>query len=395
MTLLRTIHNAGCGSFCTETFGYHSWHKCREHDCFIKYPLFNVVYDCGSSDIKKEVQYQAEKYFNHCGYIDLLFISHLDNDHVNGIRALRRFMGEHTKVVLPYFEIEYRLLSGKGYFAKYTKLVDYLNEEHINIVYIRADNDNNYNDYNDTTIDLEEIIPGSNYASGTIFKLSDHHIVWNYIPFNIQQDVDFQAVKTECKNQGMSDDDIARCIKNEPIDETIKNKLKSVYNTISKVYNGVTKANMSSMLLISKEDASISVRRNEVVNGWQTVSNLNNINLSYNRDCYSLKKASCLYTGDAGLKVKKYFDIVLKYYSKYLSNGVGIMQIPHHGTVKYYPQDLHNKILMEMGFVNITIKSENPLLYAYIPFDFANKHIPLYVVTDKPYSKIVNEVYIK
>lgn len=68
--------------------------------------------------------------------------------------------------------------------------------------------------------------------------------------------------------------------------------------------------------------------------------------------------------------------------------------IHYAGTVKYYPLELHNKIIMEMGFINITIKSEHPLLYAYIPFDFALRHTPLYMVTNDQYSKIINNIIL-
>ncbi|MBQ0088626.1 MAG: hypothetical protein KBT27_04770 [Prevotellaceae bacterium] len=376
----RIIHNAGCGSFCTETFYYHP---------FKEKPFFNVVYDCGSSDMKKEVQQEALNYFSHYGNIDLLFISHLDADHVNGIKALRQFMDGGTKVFLPFFEDGYRLLSGGGYFACYFDLVDFLTQNQIPIIYINADSEENEGE----SIGIEDLGNKTSYLSGAVIILP--HCIWEYIPFNIQEEsVDIDMVKEVCKDKKMTDEDIDSCINHQPINDEIQGKLKKVYNKISKTYTGVTAANMSSMLLISKESNNCDVIRSEVLRGWHTDINSSQINLKYTADDCRLNNASCLYTGDAGLKEKGFFKIVLKYYHKHLSHGVGIMQIPHHGTVHYYPNDLFNQINMEMAFVNITLSSSNPLFYAQIPFDFANKHIPLYIVTKEPYSKIESRIQL-
>lgn len=377
VSMKRIIHNAGCGSFCTETFYFHPWKADKSH--------FNVVYDCGSSDMKQEVQQKALNYFSHYGNIDLLFISHLDEDHVNGIKALRQFMDSETKVFLPFFEDSYRLLSGKGYFAYYFDLVDYLSQNEIPIIFIDAKSINDEN--NSVNIDgLDNLV---HYLSGTIFYLGMSNYIWEYIPFNIQESVDINLVKEVCKEKGMTNEDIDNCINHQPFNGNIKEKLKQVYKDkrISKIYSRVTEANMSSMLLISKESKRGGLR-SEIIEGWYTDINSNQINLNYTTDDYCLNNASCLYTGDAGLRKDDVFDIVLKYYRKHLPNGVGIMQIPHHGTVHYYPENLFNRINMEMAFVNITLSSSSPLFYAQIPFDFANKHIPLYIVDKKSYSRI-------
>ena len=380
----RIIHNAGCGSFCTETFYYHP---------FKEKPFFNVVYDCGSSDMKKEVQQEARNYFSHYGNIDLLFISHLDADHVNGIKALRQFMDGGTKVFLPFFEDGYRLLSGGGYFACYFDLVDFLTQNQIPIIYINANSKENEGE----SIGIEDLGNKTSYPSGAIIILEVRHCIWEYIPFNIQgfniqESIDIKNIKSACIEQKMTEQEIDSCINHHPINNEIQGKLKKVYNKISKTYTGVTAANMSSMLLISKENKSCEVFHSDILDGWHTDINSSQINLKYSTDGYQLRNASCLYTGDAGLKESDFFNIVLKYYHKHLPHGVGIMQIPHHGTVHYYPNDLFNQINMEMAFVNITLSSSNPLFYAQIPFDFANKHIPLYIVTNESYSRINNNV---
>lgn len=382
MNMIRTIHNAGCGSFCTESF--YLPRRCKGR-------YFNMVYDCGSSDMEKEVRQEASNYFAHFGNIDILFISHFDKDHVNGIKALRRYMDNKTKVILPFFEDSYRLLSAKRFFHYYFDLVDYFHQNEIQTIFISADSDNN----NERPIDIRELERNNMYSSGSVFKLMEDYCIWEYIPFNIQESVDINLVKEVCNEKGMTNEDVDSCINHQPINDNLLGKLKQVYKDkrISKIYSGVTEANMSSMLLISKESNNCDVIHNEVLRGWHTDINSSQINLNYTTDDYSLNKASCLYTGDAGLRKDEFFNIVLKYYRKHLPNGVGIMQIPHHGTVHSCPKNLFNRINMEMAFVNITLSSSNPLFYAQIPFDFANEHIPLYIVTKEPYSRIVNDLH--
>lgn len=87
----------------------------------IHYPetnrIFTIVYDCGTSpfiagnsqSLNDEIDYLKEHSFypNHNNEIDLLFISHLDYDHVSGLkRLLREFRVKN--IILPYIEKQYR-----------------------------------------------------------------------------------------------------------------------------------------------------------------------------------------------------------------------------------------------------------------------------------------------
>ena len=71
--LTRTIHPVGQGAFYSEIFSAR------------KNKLFTVVYDCGSND-KEYLKTNIEKF----GTVDLVFISHFHNDHINGIKELQQ-----------------------------------------------------------------------------------------------------------------------------------------------------------------------------------------------------------------------------------------------------------------------------------------------------------------
>ena len=83
MKLIRTFHPVGQGAFYTERF----YDKCGIN-------VFNMVYDCGSSTESSYLQNEINAAFKINDSdnvdIDLLFVSHFHNDHVNGIEELAR-----------------------------------------------------------------------------------------------------------------------------------------------------------------------------------------------------------------------------------------------------------------------------------------------------------------
>ena len=101
-----SFYKAGQGSF----YGGRIWHQEINK-------VFTVVYDCGTSpfiagnsqSLNNEITYFKYRphYFPHNDEIELLFISHLDYDHVSGLkRLLTEFKVKN--IVLPYIEKQYR-----------------------------------------------------------------------------------------------------------------------------------------------------------------------------------------------------------------------------------------------------------------------------------------------
>lgn len=80
--MTRTFHSVGQGAFYTEV-----------------YDGFNVVYDCGSSTGHNLVTNEIKKEFHEKEKIDLLFISHFHEDHINGLDFL-----------LDYCDVKYIIL---------------------------------------------------------------------------------------------------------------------------------------------------------------------------------------------------------------------------------------------------------------------------------------------
>jgi len=95
-TLYRSLHPSGHGAFFTERIRQDG------KDDFI------VVYDCGAKDVEEREQLRKEvdEFFESNDKIDVLFISHFDSDHVNGIGFLKPYISDKTQLVMP-FSYEY------------------------------------------------------------------------------------------------------------------------------------------------------------------------------------------------------------------------------------------------------------------------------------------------
>ena len=97
LQLIRTIHPVGQGAFYTE-------HLFKRKEC-----RACIVYDCGSTTPDNALQKEIESTFQAYKKIDVLFLSHLDLDHVNGINLLKDAYCI-KQVVLPLMSQEAREL---------------------------------------------------------------------------------------------------------------------------------------------------------------------------------------------------------------------------------------------------------------------------------------------
>ena len=91
----RVLHPVGHGAFFTEQFNVDGRN------------VFNVVYDCGVayacvSSLCEEIDNAFAKSTR--SFVDYIFISHLDEDHVNGIEYMIRmgYVTKETSFVLPF-----------------------------------------------------------------------------------------------------------------------------------------------------------------------------------------------------------------------------------------------------------------------------------------------------
>ncbi len=330
MLVRRIIHPVGFGAFCTEQF----WSRDRN-------VVLNVVYDCGSMSLDTEsLQQEIENTEGLDRGIDLLFISHFHDDHINGIRNI--LLKEEqtyirygkTHVILPLLSQHYiyeKLRTDPGYLTNYIDFImgsiaDGEHEARYSLSLVNITGEALSEEVRSITIGEEGITSDlSSKLSGKIAVRSGRHRVniWEYIPFNFvskaeeKQFEDEANAKLSHKLSKILDGDLSV----EDVDT-----LKEIYKSIKEIQHGSKKTdlNKQSTLLLSRaaHDGLPFVR------GWDCYDCYRH---GYCCACHNL---SCLYTGDSCLT-----GWVLGALSRILrSSGVrqcyplGLLQIPHHGS---------------------------------------------------------------
>lgn len=97
ITANQQFHSVGQGLFYSLNLDFSS-----------DYDEFNFIYDCGTLSVRKYLDEQIIDFHRYYNVIDLLVISHFDEDHVNGIPDLISGL-KVKKLVIPYVDWKERL----------------------------------------------------------------------------------------------------------------------------------------------------------------------------------------------------------------------------------------------------------------------------------------------
>lgn len=332
--ITRTIQPVGQGGFYTELFEIENSNNSASKSTYC------VVYDCGSKT-ESEPQNTISSAIPDGMEIDILFISHFDDDHVNGITELMN--NHHIKiVVMPqiqnyewYYVIEdsirniRRLPRGK----LISELIQTISESGAKIIEIAPFNSGE-NEINRQDVPIEEVpierIDNNRKILGNSPMLLpfSNRINWMYIPINTSDLQKINLLRNELnttfKNNlsnftdfdSLTGSDCARVITEKR--EEINNIYKSVFGD----------SNKSSMCLYS---GLSSYTYNNIVHFECGCSACRKCRRR--RYYHSYYEEACLYTGDANLTDDTLIIHIKKVLGKHL-NRVGLMQIPHHGSNK-------------------------------------------------------------
>lgn len=371
----RTIHPVGCGQFITESFSYDRIH---------------VVMDCGmgrGNSATRLLQRLVDSHFASNSHIDYLFISHFDNDHYNGIQYLisKNFVDSRTNVYIPLlgYPMIYIMDTLEGLY--YRTIVNAFAGVLSKLSFVRAVGDNESRPLDDLDIRPENVdIVDSFNPVRILFRDCP---IWEYRPFYIQDNDFLNLFLSECvKSPDPIDDGRLRQYQN--LSDAEKTKLKDIYQKLkgNSYVDGPTIINMNAMLLISRE---VPVKRpfySEILTKPYTLWPY----LHFRQR--ELMRPSCLYTSDAGLSSQKSMDYVLDAVANYLPEGIGLLQIPHHGSYKCYNSDIYRKMNFEATFINGDLTSSNPAICADAINDAYRYAIPLYLA-DKVRNIVQSIVY--
>jgi len=287
--MLRTFHAIGQGAFYVEKF---------ENG-------FTMVYDCGGQN-KKFIEEKIKETFEPKEQIDLLFISHFHNEHINGLEFLLDYC-EIKKVVVPLLHDNMKIqciienFKGRHESKFLSTLIDnpkeiLKNQEVVFVEHFDINLSANMNQH------IASLKIESNYINE-----------WIYIPYNFYNDTLAKDLENKLKSQSID-------IKNI-VDELKINKQK-----ILNIYKGIVGSesfNANSLIIFSGLEKDLKLQNITFINNHIVTSN----------------KVACLYLGDAEILEDNNMKKLKHYFMNYW-DALSVVQIPHHGSYKNYHSDL-------------------------------------------------------
>lgn len=306
MKFIRCFQPIGQGAFYTER---HIKKNAEE---------FTVIFDCGSSTLRgKKLESKITSTFPKNHVIDVLFISHLHYDHINGIEYLKKHY-KIKKVILPLVNQKAKTLLKISNYIDFdisnTQLIENPTEyfdEDTTIIFIdetdTADLDTDVESREE--IDITEVEESKNYESGTTFLIGFEKYDWVYIPFNYEHKLRSKQFITALKSVNLTIEDL------DTIEKIASNKSK-----IIKAYKNVSgDLNQNSLTLYSgkKTEFDIYCHSHCCIPWVKTI------------------ESGCLYLGDIDLNQPKIVQSIrsnLRNVYKY----IGTIQLPHHGAVNNF-----------------------------------------------------------
>lgn len=368
----RTFHPVGQGAFFTEQFY-------RDDATTL---LYNVVYDCGSMSkgIKTQMERSIRNVFHDKKEIDVLFLSHFDDDHINFVKTLKdKGYLSGTRIFIPMLAEE-KWLGIEPYVSNYHYILS-LNDStqgRTRVIKVRFFDEEVGEWQRPIVIDD---IEGDTISSGSLLQpnLPVQDVVWYYAPFNVQFNELIAEFREKLRNEGLY---YSRLTDKDYVLGNI-GILKEIYGNLGKNPSGGTAINLNSLLVMSyPKDAEkccfvYSIRMSCYY--WEHW--MYHRNWSY--------PGSCLYTGDTSAnetfvwqRIEKIIDQCLG-----IDSTLGLLQIPHHGSKYSYDDKLLTSPRFFAGFTNYDPYYRQRIFDDNLAMRLSLNHHPLVHVTKDYCSK--------
>lgn len=416
----RIFHPIGQGGFFTERLAYTNSLSEISH--------INIVYDCGVSRNRKSLETEINRHFRDKSEIDLMFISHLDMDHINGLKIIKEKGIKIKCLVLPLLSNEffwfYFLESGLNLYKGDT-LNTFFNADMI--LYINPVNNDPLNPNNNSLnlnhnsqrqhhspivnnnnfpgksvqlpgvinnqVDISEFITSK--GAGTIVSYYTNSNIrfyfkdapeWCYIPYNYDFKNRYNDLMNSLKTKDVK---LYYEIDKGQIDESLilntdkLNILRTCYNEIK------GKRNDSSLVVYSGPISSKNSFKMKTLRYDNTYVKKDFVRTSG----HVIKKTvGAIYTGDISLNQTVDGCNILEDLVKNLNGNeqlVGTFQIPHHGAIKNYnPLVFHKFGKAIYFFVSYGTYNTYGHPYSSLRFDVMNNNKILMDVTEQSLSGI-------
>lgn len=384
----------GQGAFYWEQFFNHSDHR-SENDNQI-----NVVYDCGSLSGSNLLHKRIDDCFDHGEKIHALFLSHFDEDHVNGLEYLL----QHTQVEHIFFPllteedkalICLQHLVNNAFDDEYSFWLRFALEpletiEQMELDYtpmlhpVRSGDESDENvEFHDMPESLRQHEYVRRVRSGeNVFKIvcdaaiethSIHELEWLYIPFHFREKVKRNILKENLKES------LGTCNPEELLDRLKSNPLyrADIKEAYSKIPGGF---NTNSMVLFSgtksEHFAQFLIHHKCLCKGR----------------CLPIKPGA-LYMGDYDASGSQKWQQLQQAYEEYIPY-IGCLQVPHHGSkhnfnFKLFDIESCHVYVISAGLNN---QFEHPDGDVVKQIVLSGKHLS--IVTEQPWSKITMDVIL-
>ena len=353
--------------------------------------LYNVVYDCGSKsqDIRTQMERDIRNCFNKRKKIDLLLLSHFDEDHVNKVKYLKKEGHlQGTRIFIPMIKEEERL--GIEPYKKNYNYILSLNEQDeggtkvIKVMFdegkaeivnpVKKDEARPVEDINDSEV-----------QSGTTITPKGLGIIWYYTLFNLRFNDLIDKFKAGLDKAGLKYD----MLEDVGYVEDHISVLREVYRGLGEKPSGGTAINLNSMLVMSYPVDPYICDHIRSKNMYD----------QYMAECrYRCKigyAGSCLYTGDTSANEMFVWDKVEQIIKECLGEKsiLTLLQVPHHGSKNSYDEKLVSSDKYLNGFTNYDPYYRQRIFDDDLPMKFTVKEKPLILVT-REYGSQYEEYWV-
>lgn len=381
----------GQGAFYWEQFFNHSDHGSESDN------RINVVYDCGSLSGSNLLHKQIDDCFAHDEKIHALFLSHFDEDHVNGLEYLL----QHTQVEHIFFPllteedkalICLQHLVNNAFDDEYSfwlrfalepfETLSRMNFKHIPTLHpVRSEDRNDeeaeFRDMPESYRQQVHIVRSGDNVFQTIRDSKKanfiHKLDWFYIPFHFREKTKRDILKnTLMENLGICDPkELLNLLKRNPLyREDIKeaySKIPGGFNTNSMtLFSGIKSEHFAQFLIHHKYPC---------------------------KGCCLPIRPGALYMGDYDASGSQKWQQLQRAYEKYIPY-IGCLQVPHHGSKHNFNLKLLDIKSCRLYFISsgLNNKYKHPDGDVVKQVMLSGKHLS--IVTEQPWSEITMDVIL-
>lgn len=325
--MIRTFHPIGQGAFYTEVF-----------------KGFTMVYDCGSGNNVPLIKREIIKTFRCKQTIDAVFISHLHDDHVNGLEFLLSYCNVR-RLFLPLIDKEEKLNLIVHYALENILISPFINSlidssvsgdaqlEDTQVFFVPDSSEQSQFELDGDPIDIDKLSIdeiGRNPKIG--LPSSDK---WVFIPFNFR----YKKRSQELHNKLASDSLLFNSVPDFYVlwnDLDKRERIKEIYKSIP------GSLNTNSLTLYSGPEKNVGFIISDDI-------------FSCINTCMISKLPGVMYFGDYEAKGAQKWRQFINFYKNYW-DYVGTVQIPHHGSHHNYNRKINMSIpklsMISAGYSN-------------------------------------------